>query len=201
MTLAALHRAQSDAFTMSQFLHARFLRLFPALEAMVLVVVSFLLIYYPSFERPRSSEEGIWSILWMSNVFSHVRIGDYFGETAGTSLLLHKWSLSVEFQAYIVLAILYFWVLVKNNNVKRLRFALAILITTSLAVAIAFHLESTNNIWQAVSNYYSPITRFYQIGTGALLATLAVSPAKKRGGGTSSSAGLQWYESGSFRRN
>ncbi len=182
VTLASLRRARSDAFTVSQFLQARFLRLFPALGGVVLVVVSFQLIYYPSFERARASEEGIWSILWMSNVFSHVRTGDYFGETAGTSLLLHTWSLSVEFQSYIVLAILYFWALVKNKNVKHLQFALAILISASLAVAVASQLASTNNIWQAVSSYYSPATRFYQIGAGALLATLSVVPGKKRWG-------------------
>jgi peptidoglycan/LPS O-acetylase OafA/YrhL len=147
---------------------------------MVLVTIAFQLIYYPMFEWARATEEGIWSILWVSNVFSHMRLGDYFGETAGTSLLLHSWSLSVEFQAYIVLAIMFFWALAKNKNVKYLQVGLSILIGASLAVALASQLDSTHSIWQAVSSYYSPVTRFYQIGAGALLATFTASPTNGR---------------------
>ncbi len=180
VTLVSLRKAQNDAFKISEFLRARFLRLFPALGGMVFVVFAFQLIYYPGFEWARAAEEGIWSLIWVSNVFSHVRLGDYFGETAGTSLLLHTWSLSVEFQAYIVLAILYFWALAKNKNVRHLQVALSILIVASLAVALVSQFEPSNNLWQAVSSYYSPVTRFYQIGAGALLATLSVSSAKGR---------------------
>lgn len=180
VTLVSLRKAQNNAFKVAEFLKARFLRLFPALGGMVLVVFAFQLIYYPRFEWARAAEEGIWSILWVSNVFSHIRLGDYFGETAGTSLLLHTWSLSVEFQAYIALAILYFWALTRNKNVKHLQVALSIMVLASLAVALASQFDSPNNLWQAASSYYSPLTRFYQIGAGALLATFTVSTAKGR---------------------
>ena len=175
VTLVSLRIAQSNEFKVSSFLQARFLRLFPALAAMVFAVVLFQMIYYPKFEWSRAAEEGLWSILWLSNVFSHVRLGDYFGETAGTSLLLHTWSLSVEFQVYVVLAILYFWAVAKNKSIRNLRLALSILILASLIVMLSSQFDLTNNVWQAVSSYYSPITRFYQIGAGALLATFATS--------------------------
>ena len=180
VTLVSLRKAENGAFKVSEFIKARFLRLFPALAGMVFATLAFQLIYYPMFEWARAAEEGIWSLLWVSNVFSHMRLGDYFGETAGTSLLLHTWSLSVEFQAYIVLAILYFWALAKKTKVKHLQVGLSILVVTSLAVALTSQLDSTNQIWQAVSSYYSPVTRFYQIGAGALLATLTVSSTNGR---------------------
>ena len=175
VTLVSLRRAQSGRFSVVQFMQARFIRLFPALGATVLVVVCFQLFYYPSFEWSRASGEGLSSALWMSNFYSHARLGDYFGENAGTSLLLHTWSLSVEFQAYIVLAILYFWALAKTKSVRNLRIALVFLSTISLSVALASQLNFGGDVWQAVASYYSPVTRFYQIGTGALLATLSGS--------------------------
>ncbi len=180
VTLVSLRRAEDGAFKVSEFIKARFLRLFPALAGMVFVTLAFQLIYYPMFEWARAAEEGIWSLLWVSNVFSHIRLGDYFEETAGTSLLLHTWSLSVEFQAYIILAILYFWALAKRSNVKYLQLGLSILIVTSLAVALTSQLDSTNQIWLAVSSYYSPVTRVYQISAGALLATLTLSSSNGR---------------------
>ena len=179
VTLVSLRRAHSGTFSVVHFIQARFMRLFPALGATVLVVVCFQLFYYPSFEWSRASGEGLSSTLWLSNFYSHARLGDYFGENAGTSLLLHTWSLSVEFQAYIVLAILYFWVLAKTKSVRNLRLALVFLSAISLAVALASQLEIVSGFWQAVSSYYSPVTRFYQIGAGALLATLSGSSSTR----------------------
>lgn len=181
VTLVSLRRtSETSSFSVYQFMRARFLRLFPALSVMVLFVVLFQLLYYPRFEWARAAEEGIWSILWGSNVYSHVRLGDYFGETAGTSLLLHTWSLSVEFQAYLLLAVLFFWLLARTKNLRRLQLALAVFSLISLAIAMAGQLDYMGGIWQAVSSYYSPVARFYQIGAGAILATLSGSTSRRR---------------------
>lgn len=171
VTLVALRRLKSGEFGVSRFLLARFRRLFPALGATVLAVVVFQLFYYPSFEWYRATEEGLWSVLWISNIFAQIRIGDYFGETAGTSLLLHTWSLSVEFQSYIVLAILLFWLLVRVQKLNAFRLMILLLSIISISISLFASIEPSSGIFAALTSYYSPLTRFYQIGAGVLLAT------------------------------
>ena len=171
ITLVALRRVQAGEFGGFSFLVARFRRLFPALGAVVLAVVVFQLLYYPPFEWSRVSEEGLWSLLWMSNLYAHIDIGDYFGETAGTSLLLHTWSLSVEFQAYAVLAFLFLWFMVKLRSLKLFRVIVFLLSLVSLSTALLSSVEPSTGIVGALTSYFSPITRFYQIGAGVLLAT------------------------------
>lgn len=171
ITLVALRRVRAGEFGGLSFLVARFRRLFPALGAVVLAVVLFQLLYYPPFEWSRVSEEGLWSLFWMSNFYAHIEIGDYFGETAGTSLLLHTWSLSVEFQAYAVLALLFLWFMVKLRSLKLFRAIVFLLSLASLSTALLSSVEPSTGIVGALTSYFSPITRFYQIGAGVLLAT------------------------------
>jgi peptidoglycan/LPS O-acetylase OafA/YrhL len=88
---ASVLRSQgaSGKFQLYNFLRARLVRLAPALTGLTLTVALFQIFYSPKFEWSSISEQSIWSLLWVSNVYAEINLGDYFGEIAGGGLLTH----------------------------------------------------------------------------------------------------------------
>lgn len=88
----------------------------------------------------------------------------YFDRGAETKIFLHLWSLAIEEQFYLVwpIALGLFW------KVKRLRI-LFISVCLIGSFAYSAYLISRG---QRVEAFYSPISRFWELGVGGLLALL-----------------------------
>jgi peptidoglycan/LPS O-acetylase OafA/YrhL len=89
----------------------------------------------------------------------------YFDGLSSSKPMLHLWSLSVEEQFYIVWPFL-LWLSWKNK--------INILLLTLILLAGSF----AWNIWEArmdvVADFYSPLTRFYELLIGACLAYISL---------------------------
>lgn len=92
-------------FTLARFYERRARRIFPALFAMLGVVLAagwFLLL--PS-DLARLGQATLATVLFASNLLFATQ-GGYFDESADFNLLLHTWSLGVEEQFYLGLPLL-----------------------------------------------------------------------------------------------
>jgi peptidoglycan/LPS O-acetylase OafA/YrhL len=111
-----------------------------------------------------------WASLFAAN-FRLISTGsNYFVAGMHPSLVMHFWSLAVEEQFYIVWPVVVFSIarLVEPRFRHR---ALAVALTAGMAASVwwSIHLSARD----PVASYYSPFTRFWELGLGCLLATAA----------------------------
>ncbi|MDU8459085.1 acyltransferase family protein [Pseudomonas syringae group sp. J254-4] len=150
----------SAQFSISGFYQRRIIRLFPALITVLLFCVVFgwlalLPDEYKSLAKHVVSGAGFVANLTLWSEAS------YFDVAAEAKPLLHLWSLGVEEQFYLVWPVV---LLVVWKKPTRLTVSLLAIIVASFAL----------NIYQASNNptadFYSPLTRFWELLVGALIA-------------------------------
>lgn len=153
----------TQSFKFSTFYARRIKRIFPAL--IVVLLASCLAGWFLLFENElkQLGDHVSRAALFLSNFILWYETG-YFDNAAETKPLLHLWSLGIEEQFYIVWPLVA-WVLWRLKDKKTI--AIAILIAISFAW----------NMWQSerdlTHDFYSPLTRFWELLAGALLASSA----------------------------
>lgn len=89
-------------FSLWRFYIARARRIVPALAAFCLVMLVVSQVWIDPLTRREIASDIVSSILFISN-FAYWRDAGYFDAAAASKWLLHTWSLSVEWQFYLVL--------------------------------------------------------------------------------------------------
>lgn len=134
MTRIIFGGMEKGNFSLIKFYSARCKRIIPAL----LVLVFSLLIYgwfaLGTSEYQTLAKHSIDSLFFLSNI-SYWLESSYFATDSATKWLLHTWSLSVEWQFYIIypLVLLLIRRLISHNNAKKMIFLLTII---SFSVAV-----------------------------------------------------------------
>lgn len=151
-------------FSFAEFYARRIKRIFPAL----IVVLSACLIFGWFSLLPEELNQLGKHILGGAGFVSNLVLwseSGYFDNSAETKPLLHLWSLGIEEQFYIVWPFLVVAAWRRRLNI--------FYVTISLLIA-SFAL----NIWlihtNPVATFYSPLTRFWELLCGSLLALYAV---------------------------
>lgn len=151
---------EQDRFSYVEFYARRIRRIFPAL--VVVLVFSYVagwLLLFPEEFRALGKHTAAGAG-FLANVFFYMERG-YFDSSDQAKPLLHLWSLGVEEQFYIV------WPLLLGL-VWRRRYGL---IGTTLTVAFAsFALNLYLVGHDSDAAFYSPLTRFWELMLGGLLA-------------------------------
>jgi peptidoglycan/LPS O-acetylase OafA/YrhL len=174
VTRSVIRRAENEGgFGFWAFLRDRFVRLAPALVFLVLMVLGFQMLTSPKFSWPEILESGLFSMGYVSNIYSQIKLGDYFGEVASSGPFLHTWSLSVEFQIYIALGLAFLFTLKASRNRASAILWLAIFSLLSFGVVVfGEFFPHTVTATEYISGYYSPLARFYEVAVGAIIALL-----------------------------
>lgn len=129
MTSIILKGFDRDFFSIKDFYIRRFERIVPALAVMMMcVLVITFFIYFP-VDLKQVSIYTFFSGLFLSNYY-YLFNSDYFDASSQTNILLHTWSLSVEWQFYIIYPL--FLVLLKKFYLKRKKEFNAIFLTITL---------------------------------------------------------------------
>ena len=89
----------------------------------------------------------------------------YFDNISESKPLLHLWSLGIEEQFYLVWPTL-LWLAQRSK--------LNLLLVTCVALALSFCLNIYGISQDAVATFYSPLTRFWELWVGSLLAYLTL---------------------------
>ena len=109
---------EKNNFSILNFYLRRARRIIPALLTLIILIIFIGLIILPPQELITLSEHAGSSILFFSN-FTYMDEAGYFDAVSINKWLLHTWSLSVEWQFYLLYPILlkFFYTLVSKNNI------------------------------------------------------------------------------------
>jgi len=165
ITNIILDAQEKSAFSFRQFYMRRIRRIFPAL--IIVLTFAFLLSWYLLLpDKMISLGRNLFGgAFFLSNIVLLNETG-YFDMAADQKPLLHLWSLGVEEQFYIFWPLVA-WLIFRGRHRRRhLLGAACILILGSCALNIIL------SYLHAAAAFYLPITRIWEILTGAVLAIL-----------------------------
>jgi peptidoglycan/LPS O-acetylase OafA/YrhL len=151
-----------EIFSFRDFYSRRIRRIFPALLFVLFSCFSFGWFALLTEEYRLLGKHIVGGASFLSNFFLWNEAG-YFDNIADTKPLLHLWSLGIEEQFYIIWPVL-LWIAWK----RRVNF-LAILCFVALA---SFAINIVTIYTNSVAAFYSPLSRFWELLIGALLAYL-----------------------------
>ena len=155
-------RILEKKFSLADFYSRRIRRIFPALILVIAscLLVGWLILWHNEYQHVAKHTQG--AALFISNFLLWLESG-YFDTAAEVKPLLHLWSLGIEEQFYLVWPIV-IW------GIFKFRINVLFLIITFAALSFAA------NVWllrtNAISAFYLPPSRFWELLTGSLLAYL-----------------------------
>lgn len=156
---------------LADFYCRRIRRIVPAASAtLVLTLVVAWLTLGANFD-PRLAGDVKWAALFAANLRFIATGSNYFVQGIQPSLITQFWSLGVEEQFYLVFPLLVFAIAAAVRPRQRLTVLTAAL---AAAVALSAFWSAASSASQPVAAYYSPLTRFWELGLGCLLAVLTV---------------------------
>lgn len=154
----------SGAFTFREFYARRIKRIFPALLLVMAASYAFGWFSLLADEYKQLGKHMAGGAAFISNFVLWLEAG-YFDNSAETKPLLHLWSLGIEEQFYIIWPFL-LWRAWK----RKLNF-----FTVTLAItACSFYLNIRGIRHDAEATFYSPLTRFWELMCGSLLAWVTI---------------------------
>lgn len=168
-----LRDLEHKRFTFRDFYERRIRRIFPSL---ILVLASIFLVSWPLFIPLELLGKHIASGAgFVSNfAFWNESGSGYFDVTSDTKPLLHLWSLGIEEQFYIIWPLLLATAFARNWRILSLMLAIA---GASFAIGIVT-LETS-----PIAAFYSPLSRFWELMIGGVLADLTLRQRLPRQGG------------------
>ena len=146
----------------SDFLQKRFRRIAPSLLILSSVTLGVVILLGDARHIKYTMQAIVSIVLFGSNFFFWLR-DDYFDLGSEVNPLIHIWSVSLEFQFYVVLALLYLWFGRVSSRSRYVRFSIAFLTVASLVFMLALGQSSSS------AAFFLPPGRFWQFGAGALV--------------------------------
>ncbi|WP_166184955.1 MULTISPECIES: acyltransferase family protein [unclassified Providencia] len=160
MTKIIYSKLDKNNFSLLTFIKHRFARIVPALTAVVFV---FLLLGYVFFE-PLSyqlmGKHALSSLLFYSNLAYQNEAG-YFDIESINKIFLHSWSLSIEWQFYMLypLMLIVLFKLTKKENIRRIILFFSI---------ILFIVNIINSIYISDKTYFMLSSRAWEMLVGGI---------------------------------
>ncbi len=153
---------------LAMFYARRIRRIVPA--ATVVLVATVLVAYYTlgANFNPQLLGDVRWASLFAANFRLIATGSNYFIPGISPSLITHYWSLAVEEQFYLVYPLVVF-AIARSSVEQRRRARLTLVLVLGVAASAWWSYHQTP--LAPVDAYYSPFTRFWELGLGGL-ATL-----------------------------
>ena len=161
MTAIIFKGFTQNTFKLKKFYIGRFKRIVPALLTVVLILFTFGYFNFLSIIYSRLVNEIVYVVTFISNIDYLKKIG-YFDVDAYKKWFLHTWSLSVEFQFYLIYPLVLL-ILKKFFNINTLKWF----------ILLAFILSLISSIYESDTNpsaaYFLLQNRAWQLLAGGLV--------------------------------
>ncbi len=160
MTQIVLRRFESDTFSLIEFYKKRVVRIIPALQFLLwfVLVASVLILLKPDIAL--NAKYSALASLFLSNIY-YWKYVDYF--TSGDNILLHTWTLGVEWQFYLLYPLLL--LLCKNYfKFRKQLFLILLSVVTLLSLLLMLYLSKSDNNFA----FYMLPTRLWELSIGGI---------------------------------
>lgn len=152
MSRVVINQIYKGTFSFVDYFERRLYRIVPALLVLVALLTLLCFFIYLPNDYNVNLKNGASAVLFLSNIFYWYNTPSYFDASADTNLFLHTWSLSVEWQFYLV----HPFILVLLHKLFKSKRTYKFVFITLTAL---FFLLSV-----IVSNYYASLS-FYMLPT------------------------------------
>lgn len=163
MTSIIVPKLQSHNFNYLAFCFARTRRIVPALVFLVCVLIILGYFLLPTVELQKLSKHSISAVSFVSNILFDRESG-YFDQASETKWLLHTWSLSVEWQFYLIFPLL-LMLLGMKGSMRLIAFGIIAMFVFSLSTSIYYSGSS--------SSYFLLHTRAWEMLAGGIVWLLS----------------------------
>ena len=160
MTSIIINKLDKDRFSLMEFYFARINRIIPALAVLCASLLLIGFVALSPVEYAKLSKQAASSVVFISNLVYYSESG-YFAESSLENWLLHTWSLSVEWQFYLLYPIV---LLALNKVLSRDKLKVFIVVSTLLSLLLSAWLTQQN---PSLSYYVLP-TRAWEMLVGGL---------------------------------
>ncbi len=173
MTSIIFRGLESNNFSLWSFLKARARRIVPALVTVISIVLALGYLFFEPLTYQLVGKHGFSSLLFISNI-TYANEAGYFDADSFSKLFLHTWSLSVEWQFYIVYPIVLI-ILSKLFSIKTLK--KIVVISAIIIFVFCVYFSSINK----TLSYFMIYTRGWEMlfGSIAFLFPLSIEENKK----------------------
>jgi len=160
-----------SGFCLSKFYIARAKRIIPALAALCLILLAFGWLFLIPLDYKELGKHAAGSITFISNIMYWTEAG-YFDAASHEKWLLHTWSLSVEWQFYLVypLVLLALRKMLSIENIKR---------TVLLGALLGFVFCVSTTYQSSDAAYFLLPTRAWQMLFGGVAYLYPLNPASE----------------------
>lgn len=162
MTKIIISGIQKESFNFLNFYISRANRIIPALLVLILAVAAIGWFTLLPSEYKDFSKHSIASLAFISNIQYFLETG-YFDATAHEKLLLHTWSLSVEWQFYIILPVFLYLIAKVTKSLKTLK----ILYVAGFFISFCLAIFASKNYLSA--SFYLLPTRAWEMMAGGII--------------------------------
>ena len=176
--------ATTGRIKLGRFYLRRIKRLGPALGVVLIATsIAALFILDPAKAVPRAADTAVGASFFVGNVVIGATTGGYFDNSSASNPLLHTWTLAVEEQFYIVFPLLLLIGLLFGLRWNR-RSTAPVLVTAFTGASFVFSVIGSSGYVPPVFggwfllDFYSPISRAWEFGVGALIALAATQLRK-----------------------
>ncbi len=169
-----VHR--SGRVSMLGFYARRARRILPLACFVIVVTVVAAYLQLGPLVGKSTAVDGRWAAVFAAN-FRFIHQGtDYFASAVPPSPLQHYWSLAVEEQFYLVWPALLFLLVAVGKRAGRALWTLRLGLMAVVAASFwwSVHVSAIDR----TSAYFSPVTRAWELGAGALVAVFSVGIAR-----------------------
>ena len=134
MTAIICNKLEKDAFNLWEFYYSRANRIIPALVTLCSVLIILGWLFLSPYEYSELGKQVASSVTFTSNILYYTQSG-YFSSNSMENWLLHTWSLSVEWQFYILYPLAIF-IIHRFVGLKALRSLVPVMALISLSLSI-----------------------------------------------------------------
>jgi peptidoglycan/LPS O-acetylase OafA/YrhL len=150
-------KTSSLPYDLKKFYLRRINRLYPVFFVVIAITLLFVALFYsPNMGAQQNSiKVAAGTIFFVSNFVVPLLENDYFGALLSDNPFVHTWSLSVEWQFYLIYPIIFLLVIHNSNPLKSKRILKTILIVLILASFFAAIYEvNFNNVFKSIFPIY-----------------------------------------------